>query len=164
GYASFLLGLVDSASVNAVQDPQLRKHAWGFYVQDTWKITRKLTLDYGLRYDYDTYPREQYGRMPSVSLAVPNPTVGGHPGGIVYEATCNCNFAKNYPFAFGPRVGVAYQITPKTVFRGGIAVAYDGTATASTGTGSASANNAFSAPGFGDAAMQLQAGVPAGFV
>jgi len=163
-YASFLLGLVNNGVVNPPADLKTGKQFWGFYAQDTWKITRKLTLDYGLRYDYDTYPREQYGRMPSVSLAVPNPTVGGRPGGIIYESTCNCNFAKNYPFAFGPRLGVAYQITPKTVFRGGIAVAYDGTATAQTGTGSASANNSFSAPGFGDAAMKLDTGVPAGYV
>jgi len=163
-YASFLLGLVNNGVVNPPADLKTGKQFWGFYAQDTWKITRKLTLDYGLRYDYDTYPREQYGRMPSASLAVPNPTVGGRPGGIVYEATCNCKFAKNYPFAFGPRLGVAYQITPKTVFRGGIAVAYDGTATANTGTGSAGANNAFSAPGFGDASMKLDTGVPAGYV
>jgi hypothetical protein len=163
-YASFLLGMVDNGVVNPPADLKTGKQFWGFYAQDSWKITRKLTLDYGLRYDYDTYPREQYGRMPSASLAVANPTVGGRPGGIVYEATCNCKFAKNYPFAFGPRLGVAYQITPKTVFRGGIAIAYDGTATANTGTGSASANNAFKAPGFGDAAMQLQTGVPAGYV
>jgi len=164
GYASFLLGLVNNGVVNPPADLKTGKQFWGFYVQDTWKITRKLTLDYGLRYDYDTYPREQYGRMPSASLSVPNPTVGGRPGGIVYEATCNCKFAKNYPFAFGPRIGVAYQITPKTVLRGGIAIAYDGTATGATGTGSASANNAFQAPGFGDAAMQLQTGVPSGYV
>jgi hypothetical protein len=163
-YASFLLGLVNNGVVNPPADLKTGKKFWGFYAQDTWKITRRLTLDYGLRYDYDTYPREQYGRMPNASLAVPDPTVGGHPGGIVYEATCNCKFGKNYPFAFGPRIGIAYQITPKTVFRGGIAVAYDGTATAATGTGSASANNAFSAPGFGDAAMKLDAGVPAGYV
>jgi len=163
-YAGFLLGLVNNGVVNPPADLKTGKQFWGFYVQDTWKITRKLTLDYGLRYDYDTYPREQYGRMPSASLAVANPTVGGRPGGVVYESTCNCKFASNYPFAFGPRVGIAYQITPKTVLRGGIAVAYDGTATAATGTGSASANNAFQAPGFGDAAMQLQTGVPAGYV
>ena len=62
--------------------------------------------------------------------ALANPTAGGHPGGVIYESTCNCKFAKNYPWAFGPRLGVAYQITPKTVFRAGIGVAYDGTATA----------------------------------
>src|SRR5262249_4813296 len=43
-YASFLLGLADSANVNAVQDPQLRKRAWGLFLQDTWKITSRLTL------------------------------------------------------------------------------------------------------------------------
>jgi len=163
-YASFLLGLVNNGVVNPPADLKTGKQFWGFYAQDTWKITRKLTLDYGLRYDYDTYPREQYGRMPSASLAVPIPTVGGHPGGIVYESTCNCKFGKNYPFALGPRIGVAYQITPKTVFRGGIAVAYDGTATGTTGTASAGANNAFSAPGFGAAAMKLDTGVPSGYV
>src|SRR4029077_6702882 len=155
---------LNNGVVNPPADLKTGKQFWGFYAQDSWKITRKLTLDYGLRYDYDTYPREQYGRMPTASLAVTNPTVGGRPGGIIYEATCNCKFAKNYPFAFGPRIGVAYQITPKTVFRGGSALSYDGTATAATGTGSASANNAFSAPGFGDASMKLDAGVPAGYV
>jgi hypothetical protein len=159
-YASFLLGLVNNGTVNPPVDLKTGKQFWGFYTQDTWKVTRKFTLDYGLRYDYATYPREQYGRMPTASLAVANPTAGGHPGGILYEATCNCKFAKNYPLAFGPRVGVAYQITPKTVFRAGIGVTYDGTATATTGTGSAGASNAFSNPVFGDAAMQLQAGVP----
>ncbi len=163
-YASFLLGLVNNGVVNPPADLKTGKQFWGFYAQDSWKITRRLTLDYGLRYDYDTYPREQYGRMPTASLAVPNPTAGGHPGGVIYEATCNCKFASNYPYALGPRVGVAYQITSKLVFRGGIAIAYDGTATAATGTNSASANNAFQAPAFGDGAMKLDQGVPAGYL
>jgi hypothetical protein len=159
-YASFLLGLVNTGTVNPPVDLKTGKHFLGFYAQDSWKITRKLSLDYGLRYDYQTYPREQYGRMPTASLAVANPTAGGHPGGILYESTCSCNFAKNYPWAFGPRLGVAYQITPKTVFRAGLGVTYGETATANTGTGSAGASNAFSNPVFGDPAMQLQTGVP----
>ena len=163
-YASFLLGLVNNGVVNPPVDLKTGKRFLAFYAQDSWKITRRLTLDYGLRYDYDTYPREQYGRMPTASLSVPNPTAGGRPGGILYESTCNCNFAKNYPYAFGPRLGVAYQITPRTVFRAGVAVAYDGTATAATGTASASANNAFQASGFGESAMKFDTGVPAGYV
>ena len=159
-YASFLLGLVNTATVNPPVDLKTGKQFWGFYAQDSWKVTRKLTLDYGLRYDYDTYPREQYGRMPTLAAGVANPTVDGYPGATIYEATCNCKFAKNYPWAFGPRVGMAYQITPKTVFRAGIGVTYDGTATAATGTGSAGVSNAFTNPVFGDAAMQLQTGVP----
>ena len=163
-YASFLLGLVNSGTVNPVANLRTGKHFLGFFAQDTWKITRKLTLDYGLRYDYATYPKEQYGRMPTLAPTLANPTAGGHPGAILYEATCNCSFANNYPFAFGPRVGVAYQITPKTVFRAGIGIAYDGTATAATGTASASPSNAFSAPGFGTEAMTLQNGVPPSYV
>ena len=163
-YASFLLGLVNNGVVNPPVDVKTGKQFWGFYAQDSWKVTRKLTLDYGLRYDYDTYPREQYGRMPTLSPTLANPTAGGHPGGVLYESTCNCKFAKNYPWAFGPRLGVAYQITPKTVMRAGIGVAYDGTATANTGTGSAGINNAFTVSTFGDAVMQLQTGVPPSYL
>jgi hypothetical protein len=163
-YASFLLGLVNNGVVNPPADLRTGKHFWAFYAQDTWKVTRKFTLDYGLRYDYATYPKEQYGRLPTISPTVVNPTVGGHPGGVIYESTCNCSLAHNYPWAFGPRIGAAYQITPKTVFRAGFGVAYDGTATGSTGTASASANNAFSAPAFGAESMVLGNGVPAAYV
>jgi hypothetical protein len=163
-YASFLLGAVNNGVVNPPVDVRTGKHFVSFFAQDTWKITRKLTLDYGLRYDYDTYPKEQYGRMPTLAPTLPNPTAGGHPGATVYEATCNCSFAKNYPYAFGPRLGLAYQITPKTVFRAGFAVSYDGTATANPGQTNATPNNSFSAPGFGDAAMVLGSGVPQTYV
>ncbi|MBV8844265.1 MAG: TonB-dependent receptor [Bryobacterales bacterium] len=163
-YASFLLGLVNNGVVNPPADLRTGKHFLAFYAQDTWKITRKFTLDYGLRYDYATYPKEQYGRLPTLNPALANPTAGGHPGAVTYEATCNCSLAHNYPWAFGPRLGAAYQITPKTVFRAGFGVAYDGTATGSTGTASASANNAFSAPAFGAASMVLANGVPPAYV
>ena len=64
-YASFLLGQVDSATVSNLQDPQIRKIGLGFYAQDTWKVTHKLTLDYGLRYDYETVWQEIHGRFSS---------------------------------------------------------------------------------------------------
>jgi hypothetical protein len=163
-YASFLLGLVNSGTVNPPADLRTGKHFIALFAQDSWKITRRLTFDYGLRYDYDTYPKEQYGRLPTLAPGLANPTVGGYPGGVIYEATCHCSLARNYPYAFGPRLGVAYQITPKTVFRAGAGVAYDGTATAATGTGSASPANNFTAPGFGDPAMTLAGGVPPSYV
>jgi hypothetical protein len=127
GYASFLLGAVDSGSVGTPTDPHLRNQSYSFFVQDSWKVTHKFTLDYGLRYDYQTYNQETDGRMASFSETVLNTNAGGRPGGTIYEApqSCNCNFAKNYPFAFGPRLGAAYQITPKTVFRAGFGVVYN---------------------------------------
>jgi hypothetical protein len=44
------------------------KNQWAFYLQDSWKATRKLTLDYGLRWDYASAPREQYGRSANLGL------------------------------------------------------------------------------------------------
>ena len=76
--------------------------------------------------------------MPSLSLTTPNTALGGILGAPIYEGSgpghCNCNFATNYPLAFGPRVGLAYQITPKTVFRAGFGVVYGSTAPGSRGS------------------------------
>ena len=104
--------------------PRLGTHAYSLYVQDSWKVTRKLTLDYGLRWDYAILWKEQYGRMQNAAFDQPNTLIGGRPGTVEYEATCKCNFSSAYPYAVGPHLGVAYQITPKTVFRAGAAISY----------------------------------------
>ena len=159
-YASFLIGAANSLQYSAITDSRLGNHAIGLFLQDTWKVTRKFTLDYGLRYDYQTLLTEQYGRMQDAAFNLPNPVVGGRNGTVVYGATCNCSLNHNYPYAIGPRLGAAYQITPKTVFRAGGGIAY-----------SASANNAFLSysvpdfytlgePSWGFAAAQLSAGNP----
>lgn len=160
-YASFLLGLVNSGDVKPGSRARIGKSQWGFYAQDTWKVTRRLTLDYGLRYDYSTYLREQYGRMANLDPYLPNLTTGGQPGAAQYEATCGCNFANNYKLALGPRLGLAYQINSKTVLRSGFGVVYTGTPQYNLAGGVVSATNPFgpnSTPGL--AAMTLAGGVP----
>ena len=142
-YASFLLGLVASGNVHQPSDVRLGRSQWAGYAQDTWKVTRKFTLDFGLRYDYSTYLKEQYGRAPDFSPTTPNPNAGGIPGATIYEATCKCDFAHNYPWAFGPRLGAAYQITPKTVARAGFAIVYSGTPLYGNGGGAGTASNPF---------------------
>jgi hypothetical protein len=160
-YASFLLGLVNNGNVKPGSRGRIGKKQLGFYAQDTWKITRKLTLDYGLRYDYSTYFQEQYGRMANLAPNLANPTAGGHPGAVQYEATCNCHFANNYPWAFGPRLGLAYQITPKTVLRAGFGVAYSGTPQYNLAGGVVSATNPFGPnPDSGREVMTLAGGLP----
>ncbi|MEO5925725.1 MAG: TonB-dependent receptor, partial [Bryobacteraceae bacterium] len=165
-YASFLLGQVNNGLINSFSTARTGKTQWGFFAQDNWKITRKLTLDYGLRYDYSTYPREQYGRLPTLSPTLANPTAGGHPGGTTFEGDgaghCNCSFAKNYPFAFGPRIGLAYQINSKTVLRAGYGLIYNGTP--GVGQTNAASNNPFLAPNFYTAALTLQNGIPSNYV
>ena len=64
---------IDQAEVMPATEPRIGKHQFGIYAQDSWKITRKLTFDYGVRYDYSTYLREQYGRNPIFGPTVPNP-------------------------------------------------------------------------------------------
>ncbi len=123
-YASFLLGRSLSLNHGPGSNNRLGDHSLGLYVQDTWKVTRKFTLDYGLRYDYVTLLKEQYGRMQDAAFSTPNPAAGNRLGSVVYQATCNCSYNHNYPWAFGPRLGAAYQITPKTVFRAGVGVSY----------------------------------------
>src|SRR5690606_9719993 len=131
-YASFLLGNAADASVANPQDPQIRKGNTSFYIQDTWKATNRLTLDYGLRYDYTTIWREVHDRQASFDPLVANPSAGGRPGGTIYEGygagRCNCVFGEAYKWGFGPRLGVAYQINDKTVLRGGWGIVYGQTA------------------------------------
>ena len=158
GYASFLLGQVTNYAVGVPSVYHIGRQQWGLFMQDTWKITRKLTLDYGIRWDYGTYSVETYGRQPSFAPLLPNPTADNHPGALQFEATCKCKFANNYPYAIGPRLGVAYQINSKTVFRGGFGVVYN---TSSTGAFSPPLNyQVAGVPAFGQSLFNMQDGPP----
>jgi len=69
--------------------------------------------------------REQYGRVAQFDPTTPNLSAGGHPGSVMFANTCHCEFYRStYPWAYGPRLGVAYQLNSKTVFRGGWGVVY----------------------------------------
>ncbi|MEO5924634.1 MAG: TonB-dependent receptor [Bryobacteraceae bacterium] len=157
--SSFLLGGMSAFSQNALIAAAAQKSQTALYLQDTWKVTRKLTMDYGLRWDYGTYAREQYGRYSSFGTKIPNPSAEGRLGGLQYEAACKCNFAANYPYALGPRLGIAYQYNPKTVIRAGVGVVYNPTTTVS---GAAAGSAAAGSPGFGLIVGELKNGKPAG--
>lgn len=157
GLADFLLGDVTSVSVNAPASYRDQKVQTSAYVQDTWKITRTLTLDLGLRYDFGTYLHERDGREAAFSVNVADPSAGGHPGGAIYEATCNCNFASNYPWAFGPRIGLAYRLGQKSVVRAGFGIVY---APTNYAQGTVVFGVSSGTPGYGNYAFQLQNGIP----
>ncbi|HEY6340812.1 MAG TPA: TonB-dependent receptor [Bryobacteraceae bacterium] len=154
GYASFFLGLPSSIATAAIADERLGDHTYGIYGQDDWKVTRKLTFNYGIRWDYGIAWKEQYGRQQSAAFNLPNPLIGGRIGTVEYEATCKCSFTQAYPFSFGPHLGVAYQITPKTVFRAGGAISY---AAETEGGVVGSSGDFYSIP---SAAYGLAAGAP----
>ena len=157
-FADFLMGNVSSVTLAVPADYSIRKIQAAIFVQDTWKITRKLTFDYGIRWDYGTYGKEQFGRVANFDPNVPNASAGNHPGGNVFEATCGCQFAQNYPFAVGPRAGFAYQIDRKTVFRGGFGVVFAPTSLSLAGAPVTSVTS--SALPLGQYFFQLQNGIP----
>jgi hypothetical protein len=127
-YASFLLGRANNASVSNPADPQYRRYALGMFAQDTWKITRNITLDYGLRWDYQPPSRELWRRTSMFAPDVKNPSAGNLPGGMLFEGNgdgrCNCEFADTYPYAVAPRLGLAWKIQQKLVFRAGWGISY----------------------------------------
>jgi hypothetical protein len=125
GFASWMLGDYNSTNQTAPNDTRMGYQQWGLFLQDSWKVTRKLTVDYGLRWDLATQPHEQYGRLGQLDLTTPNANAGGRLGATRYASTCGCQFYQPvYPYAIGPRIGVAYQLDPKTVVRGGWGVVY----------------------------------------
>ncbi len=158
-YASMLLGRVNNVTIAQPTNTRGGRLFLSWFAQDTWKLTRKLTLDYGVRWDIFTYPREHHGRSPSFSPAVINPNAGGHPGASIFEANCNCRFAKNYPWAYAPRLGAAYQIDSKTVLRAGLGLSYS--MSQGGGQGAAGAAQTFTPQNFGDSSMILSNGIPA---
>ena len=169
-YASFLLGLADSGSLATPKDPQFRKTSWSLFVQDLWKVNRKLTITYGLRWDMQGAPDEIHKRLAEFSPTTPNPAVGGLLGATIYEGSgtgrCNCEFTHLYPYAVGPRLGAAYQIDSKTVFRAGWGLTYGPTSPFNYigGIIGGSTNEynslSFVSPGFGTPAATFAQGLP----
>ncbi|HXP83931.1 MAG TPA: TonB-dependent receptor [Bryobacteraceae bacterium] len=125
GYASWLLGDYNSTTQTPLEDYRQGHMSWAFFAQDSWKVTRKLTVDYGLRWEYSTPIKEEHGRVGQFDPNAPNANAGGHPGAVMYATTCNCSFYRSaYPYAWGPRLGAAYQLDNKTVIRAGWGVVY----------------------------------------
>jgi hypothetical protein len=130
GYASFLLGDYNSTTVNPPKSTQLRRYTQGAYFQDSIRLTPKLTIELGLRWDRTPLGRELHDRQTEIGLDTPNPNAGNLPGGFIFagygSGRCNCEFSKTYNLAFGPRLSAAYQLNTKTVVRAGWAVSYSG--------------------------------------
>jgi len=132
-YASFLLGQIDGDSGKYVDyslHPEYgaRFRALSPYIQDNWKVTPKLTLDLGLRYDFYPTVREVKNYASFYDPNLSNP-ITGMTGALNFAGfgagTCNCTSpVKNRYTNFGPRVGAAYQLNSKTVIRSSYGVMY----------------------------------------
>jgi hypothetical protein len=168
GFASFALGQLSGASIGNDNIQWFHRLEGSFYALDSWKLTRKLTLNYGLRWDLEQMQREEYDRETQFSPTVQNPSAGGLPGGTVYEGygtgRCNCIFEKFYPWMIQPRLGASYLVTPKTVLHAGFGY-YSGPQLFMNEEGYSNQGFGFNqvfltSPSYGIAAGQLSNGIP----
>ena len=139
--ASFLLGNVGGGQISTTNFVSSEKTAWAFYGQDDWKVTPKLTVSLGLRYELFSPISERFARQSNfvfdnLTLYIPR--------GKDQNAPLPPNFSSAFPNVtvsrgqvskylipwdktdFGPRIGVAYNWKEKTVFRIGYGIFYGG--------------------------------------
>jgi hypothetical protein len=125
-YATFLLGAVQNASVTTHTGESEVSHSISGFVQDDWKLTRRLTLNLGLRYDFQSQPVERNDGATNFDpgCKLPNglagctvfANTGGQPRNWRHEDYTN----------WGPRIGFAWDVfgTTRTVVRGGYGIIY----------------------------------------
>ena len=135
GYASFLLGVGGGVNASAGQttdeaNPANANRYYALYLQDDFRATSKLTLNAGLRWDAETGDTERYNRQTAIDPFVRNPLSNGagmdlRGGTLFADGTLGRRSIVNTPLRnFGPRIGLAYQVTPSMVLRSGYGIYY----------------------------------------
>jgi hypothetical protein len=152
-FASFMLGAIDYDQISTTNFISSTKQAYATYVQDNWKVTPKLTLNLGVRYELFSPIGEQFGRQSNFDLQnltlyipkgknqdaplPPNFNAPATINGITYPAlfttpiTISRGQVNSYlipldKLDIGPRLGFAYNIREKTVIRGFYGIFYGG--------------------------------------
>ena len=127
-YASFLLGAVNTASAYVPVETGVRYLRTGLFAQDEWHATPKLTISYGLRWDYMPMFKEVQNQISNFVPSEANPGAGGLPGALGFGGSGTGRtgnyFVNSYNKAFAPRLGVAYQLNQKTVVRASSGIYY----------------------------------------
>jgi len=131
--ASFMLGATANANVNYynVISNYPRQFGSGAHVGDAWRFNPKLTLTYGLRWDYIAPSLEKNNHLSFFDPLGTNAGAGGNPGRLAFAGNGYgaASFGARYPeqldlINFSPRVGVSYAMNEKTVIRSGYGIYY----------------------------------------
>ncbi|MBC7928215.1 MAG: TonB-dependent receptor [Bryobacteraceae bacterium] len=121
-FASFLLGWATNGSIDTVRYIGQQWPYFAGYVQDDWKLSSKLTVNLGLRWDMTLPPREELDRWSDFSPTTPNPGADNRLGALIYAGSGegrqgSRTLADSWFRGFGPRIGLAYSWDSKTVIR-----------------------------------------------
>lgn len=156
GMASFLLGAAGSGSISHTIDIAEASSYWGLYVQDDWKVSPKLTLNLGARWEVDTPRTERFNRLSYFDINASSPLAA-----LPSSALANCPGCGNLRGAMkfvtpdhrhqvptdlnniGPRLGFAYRVDSKTVFRGAYSIMWAGSVLQAAGTSGSSGTEGF---------------------
>jgi len=119
--AQFLLGLPEEVG-KAVQNSNpnsLRWKTWSLYIRDSFQVTSKLTVNYGLRWEYYPFATSDHGGAKLFNPATGNVLIGGY-GSTPLDDGVNVGHGE-----FLPRLGIAYRLESKTVVRAGYGMSAD---------------------------------------
>jgi hypothetical protein len=124
GFASFLVGDVNQASVSEPDSSYGRRKSVSLYAQDDIRVTPKFTLNVDLRWDFNGRYHEKYGHWSNFNTTATNP-VTGLPGALEFAQDGSDSFEKKQNYHnFSGSIGGAYQLTPRTVARASFGVFY----------------------------------------
>lgn len=129
--AALFLGALDPGSFDEyVTKLTIFHHYYAFYGQDTWKVTPKLTLNFGLRWERESGTAESHNRLTYFDPDAPSPLAGQVPGlalkgTLKFTGDGNPRTSTDTPYtAFSPRVGLAYALDDRTTLRAGYGIFY----------------------------------------
>ncbi len=152
-FASFLLGAVNNGQISTTNFIASKKQAYAWYAQDDWKVSQKLTLNLGVRYELFSPIGEAFGRQSNFNLdnltlyipagkdsLAPLPanfnrpvTVNGITSPALFTTPITVDRQSRDPYLIpwdkldiGPRIGLAYNIRPRTVIRAAYGIFYGG--------------------------------------
>ncbi len=125
-WAAFLLGVSSGGDFRYPGDTAFFWPYYAWYVQDDFKVSKKLTLNVGLRYEIPVPKEERHLNNSNFCPTCPNEAAGGLPGAMVYAGVNGqpSRFGQTRMNALGPRLGLAYELTPTTVIRAGGSIYY----------------------------------------
>jgi hypothetical protein len=143
GLADLLIGTLSGGDMTTGWSDFTSSHYFAWFVQDDWRVTSRLTLNLGLRYDFETPYSDRYNHLPRLDLSRPNPlgeesgpntngqslnqfftALDGRPlsGAVVFASSPGVNgrgISNTDYTGIQPRLGFAYSVTKNLVWRGG---------------------------------------------
>jgi len=156
--ATFLLGLADGGAITHDTSLATASAYDALYIQDDYQVTKKLTLNVGLRWDIEVPRSERHNKLDYWDPTLPSPIAATIPGSacldcsnltgqMVFVGTSASKYGRHQAPTqwkdFAPRVGFAYSFDEKTVVRGGYGLVYQASALQAAGTSGGAGTDGF---------------------